>query len=410
MGMPPTLGFESPTIVLNAVRPALLRAKDLAKRVGARAVRARDGQTEDRAQASDRALTPNVPPADQPVALRRLGDAHPAPVGPEGRVLPSDSSEHGEEVRTPTPRGVLASYSALRGMGTIELRNKVIAISGASSGIGAATAIACARAGMCVALCARREDRLAALVDDIRHAGGRAMSFVADVSDPAQCQAFVDKTVETFGSLYAVYANAGYGLEKPILDTTDREMRAIFETNFFGTLNLVRPAAALMLKNQASSDSEPRGHVLICSSCLARQTLPFYGAYCATKAAQHHIGRALRLELATQSIAVTTVHPITTRTELFDLVKRKSGIQQLSHESPGWFTQSAESVGDRTVACLRKPKTELWPGVRGQLVRLGMTLGSLMPGLTDRALRGMVTKRELAAGDKPASKAEKAAL
>lgn len=294
-------------------------------------------------------------------------------------------------------------------MGTIELRNKVIAISGASSGIGAATAIACARAGMSVALCARREDRLAALVDDIRHAGGRAMGFVADVSDPAQCQAFIDKTVETFGSLYAVYANAGYGLEKPILDTSDREMRAIFETNFFGTLNLVRPAAALMLKNQPASDSEPRGHVLICSSCLSRQTLPYYGAYCATKAAQQHIGRALRLELSNKRIAVTTVHPITTRTELFDLMKRKSGIQQLAHESPGWFTQSAESVGDRTLTCLRKPKAELWPGVRGQLVRLGMTLGSLLPGLTDRALRGIVTKREVGSDGKSSSEAGKSA-
>lgn len=394
--MPPTLGFESPTIVLNAVAPALRTARDLARRVGARAVRARETQ--------------NLPdqPA-QPAALRRVGATDPAPTEPGLRDSQDRSPALGEEVPPRTTRGVHASYSALRAMGTIELRNKVIAISGASSGIGAATAIACARAGMSVALCARREDRLAALVDDIRHAGGRAMGFVADVSDPAQCQAFIDKTIETFGSLYAVYANAGYGLEKPILDTSDRELRAIFETNFFGTLNLVRPAAALMLKNQATSETEPRGHVLICSSCLARQTLPFYGAYCATKAAQHHIGRALRLELVTQRIAVSTVHPITTRTELFDLVKRKSGIQQLSHESPGWFTQSAESVGDRTVACLRKPKAELWPGVRGQLVRLGMTLGSLLPGLTDRALRGMVTKREATTGGKAASEAEKAA-
>lgn len=401
---PPTLGFESPSIVLNAVAPALRSARDLAKRVGSRAKRKRQEPAEISLQRQP------TTQADQPMALRRVGEVNPAPQETQPRSLPVDSSRNGEEPSKATLRGVLMPYSDLRSMGTIELRNKVIAISGASSGIGAATAIACARAGMCVALCARREDRLVALVDDIRHAGGRAMGFVADVSDPAQCQAFIDKTVETFGSLYAVYANAGYGLEKPILETTDREMRAIFETNFFGTLNLVRPAAALMMKNQPASEGEPRGHVLICSSCLARQTLPFYGAYCATKAAQQHIGRALRLELSTKRVAVTTVHPITTRTELFDLVKRKSGIQQLSHESPGWFTQSAESVGDRTVACLRKPKAELWPGVRGQLVRLGMTLGSLVPGLTDRALRGMVTKREAGSGKKSASEAGNAAV
>lgn len=295
-----------------------------------------------------------------------------------------------------SPRVRRSPYTAAMSMARIKLAGKPIAISGASSGIGAATAIACAKAGMPVGLMARRMDRLEQLADDIRHAGGRAIAFQGDVADAAACEQFIAKTVEAFGPLYSVYANAGYGIEQSILGTTDRELRAIFETNFFGTLNLIRPGVEAMQKRE-TLPGEPRGHVLICSSCLAKQALPYYGAYSATKAAQHHIGRAMRLELEPRNIVVSTVHPITTSTELFDLVKRRSGIEKLSHNSPGWLTQTAQFVGERTVACLERPRAEVWTGFRGNFVRLGMAVGGLLPGFMDSVLRGMVRKRESAA-------------
>ncbi len=280
-------------------------------------------------------------------------------------------------------------------MGIVQLRGKVIVISGASSGIGAATAIACARAGMSVALGARRLDKLDALVKTIEGEGGRAIAVKSDVSDGAQCVELVEKAFDAFGPVYSVYANAGYGLEKSFAQMTEQELRAIFETNLFGTTNLVRAALRRMNAERppGTGRGEPRGHVLICSSCLARQAIPYYGAYSATKAAQHHLGQAMRHELQPSGVAVTTVHPITTSTELFDKVKQLSGSQRLSHSSPGWLTQTPEFVAARTIACLRRPRAELWPGLAGGMIRVAMSVAGMWPGLGDFALRRMVRKR-----------------
>ncbi len=279
-------------------------------------------------------------------------------------------------------------------MGKIELRGKTIVISGASSGIGAATAMACARAGMMVAMGARRVDKLDALVKTINSEGGRAIAVKTDVSDPAQCVELVERAFGEFGPVYCVYANAGYGLEKSFLQMTEAELRAIFETNLFGTTSLVRAALLRMKPAGADRDGGPRGHVLICSSCLSRQPIPYYGAYSATKSAQHHIGQAMRLELEPRGVAVSTVHPITTSTELFDKVKELSGSQRLSHSTPGWMTQTSAFVAERTVACLRKPRAEVWPGWRGGMIRLAMGVSSMWPGMGDFALRKMVRSRE----------------
>src|SRR5262249_55651912 len=127
-------------------------------------------------------------------------------------------------------------------MGRIDLTGKPIAITGASSGIGLATALACARAGMPVALAARREDRLSAAVEKIRATGGKAIAVRTDVDKPEDCRALVERTVSEFGSIYAIFANAGYGAFMPIATTPDEDLRAIFETNFWGTLNTIRPA------------------------------------------------------------------------------------------------------------------------------------------------------------------------
>ncbi|CAN5855243.1 SDR family oxidoreductase [soil metagenome] len=275
----------------------------------------------------------------------------------------------------------------------IDLRGKVIAISGASSGIGAATAIECARAGMKVALGARRLERLQTLAERIRRDGGEALAVQLDVADAPACVAFIAQTVEMFGGLHAVFANAGYGVEQSMIEMPEAELRQIFEVNFFGSLNLVRPAVKHMLAQPAPAHGARRGHVLICSSCLAKMTIPFYGAYSATKAAQHHVGQALRLELEPKGIAVTTVHPISTESEFFDAVKRVSGTESLSHSSPGIMTQTPAFVGKRVVARLKRPRPELWPGVRGVMVRTGMSLSALLPGTTDFVLRGMVKRR-----------------
>jgi len=277
---------------------------------------------------------------------------------------------------------------------TVSLQGRSIAITGASSGIGAATAVACAQSGMNVALMARRGDKLEQVADQCRALGVKAITLVGDVTDVAACSELITKSVSTFGSLYSVYANAGYGIEKAGLDLTDSELRQIFEVNFFGTMNTIRPAAAHFATRPFEGDARlrPRGHILICSSCLARMPIPRYGAYSATKAAQAHLGRAMKLELEAKGIAVTTIHPISTASGFFETVKVHTGVSDLAAHTPGFFIQSTEKVARCTVDALKNPKNEVWPGFRGKFTRFGMAVCTLFPFLPDLALRGMARR------------------
>lgn len=266
---------------------------------------------------------------------------------------------------------------------TVELRDRPIAITGASSGIGRATAVACARAGMLVAAAARREDRLKDLVTEIRGFGGRAIAVACDVVNPGECTALVDRTIAEFGSIYSVFANAGYGIEKPINDMTDEEWRSILETNFFGTLSTIRSALPAMLKAGT-------GHVLICTSCVSKIALPRFGAYTATKAAQDHVGRALRLELSGTGVHVSTVHPIGTTTEFQEVSALKSGRGTPASHTPRMFLQTPERVAGAVVACLRRPRPEVWTS---HATRLLFALGIAFPRLADGALARTYRKK-----------------
>ena len=257
-----------------------------------------------------------------------------------------------------------------------------IAITGASSGIGAATARACAAAGMPVALAARRLDRLESLAHEITDAGGRAVAVECDVTNPEQCGSLVERTVEAFGSLHAVFANAGYGREGAVLDIPDDEHRAMFETNFWGTLNTIRPAVERMRPAR-------RGHVLICSSCLSKIGVPHYAAYCATKSAQDIYGRALRFELADDGIDVSTVHPVATRTEFDEINRRLSGGARLHGAGNSKGVQTPERVADAIVRCLRRPRSEVWTSP----MRYALALSVALPEFRDRTIARKVRKR-----------------
>ncbi len=286
-------------------------------------------------------------------------------------------------------------------MPRIDLHNRVIAITGASSGIGAATAIAAAQAGMDVALCARRLDKLNAVAQRVRDSGRRALTFQCDVTDPAQVQAFIDAIVAEFGRLDVLYANAGYGLLKSVEETTDAEYREIFETNFYGTLNAVRaalPALRSTADGRASSSRSPkpspdnsryRGHIVICSSAISEVAVPFFGAYAATKSAQDSIAGSLRAELAHENIFVTSVHPIGTKSEFFQEVARRDGQGEMSSNTPDFATQTPEHVARRIVASLRRPRAEVWPSVPA---RWGLALLTALPWLAALVMRKYAAK------------------
>lgn len=263
------------------------------------------------------------------------------------------------------------------------LPDKPIIITGAATGIGRATAIACARAGMPVVLTGRRPERLRNAEAEICDAGGKAFVVPGDVTDPEECKLAVESCVAEFGSVYAVFANAGYGIEAPMHEMPEDDLRDIFEVNFFGSMNIIYAALPHLLRQRS-------GHILFCSSCLAKFTIPNYGAYSATKAAQHHVGRAMRLELAPFGIHVSTVHPIGTKTDFFSHITARNGGPEIVKHSPDFLLQEPATVARAVVRCLRSPRPEVWTSV---LVRYGMAFGGLFPRFSDLFVRRMVTDR-----------------
>lgn len=265
----------------------------------------------------------------------------------------------------------------------IDLHGKPICITGASAGIGRATALQCARAGMPVLVAARREARLREVVEEIRAEGGRAEWVTVDVADPESNERMIERAIDAFGSLYAVFANAGFGVERAMHEMTDEELRQIFEVNFFGSMHTIRPALPHLLERG-------EGHVLICSSCVAKFALPYYGAYSATKAAQNHIGRAMRLELEPLGVHVSTIHPVGTKTEFFDVTKQRSEVARLVEHSSDRFMQTPERVANAILKCLRKPRPEVWTS---KFVHWGMAISMATPRIADASVRWMVDRR-----------------
>lgn len=270
-----------------------------------------------------------------------------------------------------------------------DLTDKVIIITGASSGIGTATAIECARAGMDVVLNARRADRLDAVNGQIRSLGRRAVAVVGDVTDATNSDRLLNAAEGEFGRFDAVFANAGYGSESAMTEFSTEALREMFETNFFASVDLLQKAARRLMR-----EGKP-GHLLMCSSCLARFSLPLHGHYAATKAAQCQVCWSMRAELRPHGIEVSSVMPVTTTTEFFEVSARRGGRsarpRMIPEHSPRLFTQPPERVARAIVRCLRKPVAEVWTS---RIVRTVAGVMTMFPRFTDGIMRAQM-KREI---------------
>ena len=190
---------------------------------------------------------------------------------------------------------------------------RVLLITGASSGIGAQTARRAAERGYRVVLGARREDPLRELAAEL---GGeqRAVSVRCDVTDWRQQQALAQAALDSFGRLDAVFANAGFGAARGFLEETVEHWREMVLTNVLGVALTIRAALPTLLE-------AGRGHFLLTGSVAGRRALPG-SLYSATKWSVTAIGEALRQELRqmheNNSIRVTLIEPGITDTDFFD--------------------------------------------------------------------------------------------
>jgi A-factor type gamma-butyrolactone 1'-reductase (1S-forming) len=220
------------------------------------------------------------------------------------------------------------------------LFGKVVLITGASSGIGAAAARVFSQEGATVVLAARREERLAALVGELKGKGAEAAYVVSDVTVAEDAARAVDFTVRTYGRLDSAFNNAGLGGDRtPLHLMGDEVYDAVMDTNVRGVWNCLRYEIAAMLANGA-------GSIVNNSSVGGLVAIPAAAPYIAAKHAVVGLTRAAADEYAQQGIRVNAVAPGTTRSEITaDWFGRNPGLEEMvNSRTPQGRTADPEEI------------------------------------------------------------------
>jgi NADP-dependent 3-hydroxy acid dehydrogenase YdfG len=212
------------------------------------------------------------------------------------------------------------------------LDGRVALVTGASSGLGEATALALAAGGAAVGLAARRADRLDALVRRIEAAGGTALALPGDVCDEAFATAAVDRTVEHFGRIDILVNSAGTTRLGTVADGDTDDFRLLIDVNLLATLYTCKAALAHM-KPQGSGD------IINISSLASRMPVPGMSAYSSSKHALNAMTDGMRMEVGKLGIRVCILMPGSTGTEVADGIKDDKAREGLKAylNSPGYL-------------------------------------------------------------------------
>jgi clavulanate-9-aldehyde reductase len=230
---------------------------------------------------------------------------------------------------------------------SIDLREQVVAVTGASSGIGEATALACARAGASVALAARRVDRIEALADRITADGGRAIAVPTDVGEEGQARAFVERAHAELGRLDVLVNNAGVMLLGPIENAPTEEWRRMIHVNVFGVLYCTHAALPLM-------HAQESGHIVNVSSVAGRVARAGSGVYNLTKFGVGAFSESLRQEAVAMGVRVTLIEPGAVATEL-PTHNRPEVLEQIAKRFAGVTPLSAEDIANAILYAIGQP-------------------------------------------------------
>ena len=255
----------------------------------------------------------------------------------------------------------------------------VVAITGASAGIGRACAERLARDGHAVALNARRADRLQDVVAGITTAGGRAIAIPGDVTDSEDMRALVAATVAAFGRLDAMICNAGIGFHGTLAESSPEVAKRLVDVNILGTMYAAHAAHEVFVRQKA-------GHLVAISSVAGVRGVSGMSVYSATKAAQIGFIEALRTEFLGSGLHASVVYPVSTQTEFHEAMHRTFG-HAVEGKGP---RQDASTVADAVVRCLAHPRGEVFPYGPARLLRVA---NALAPGLVDRFMRRFSRRR-----------------
>ncbi|ESW82959.1 MULTISPECIES: SDR family NAD(P)-dependent oxidoreductase [unclassified Mesorhizobium] len=227
------------------------------------------------------------------------------------------------------------------------LAGKVALVTGASSGIGEATAVALAAAGAKVAIAARRADRLEALAARIEEAGGAALRIEADVTSNDDVTAMVDKVVAEWGRLDILVNNAGVMLLSPAADAELDDWRRMVELNLLALMGVTK--AALPHLRAA------KGHIVNVSSIAGRVANPGASGYAATKFGVVGFSESLRREVYADKVRVTVIEPGLVRTELGDHVTNPAAKAGLDQRLAAMEALTAEDIAAAILYAVGQP-------------------------------------------------------
>ncbi|WP_219419174.1 SDR family oxidoreductase [Pseudonocardia nigra] len=266
----------------------------------------------------------------------------------------------------------------------MRVRDSVVVVTGASSGIGRATALACAAHGAAVVLAARREDALQEVVHQCEAAGGSALAVPTDVTDADAVQGLARRAVEGFGRIDVWVNCAAVTAFAPFQEIPLGDFRRILDVNIMGYVHGAR-AALPYLRDQG------KGVLIDVSSIVSAVPQPYTHAYSMTKAAVRVLGASLRQELwldGATHVKVCTVLPATIDTPFFDHTANYTG--RKAKALPPVY--SAERVARTIVNLIRVPRREVIVGPMGRSLVMQMKVA---PGLTERQMALQVDKAHL---------------
>ena len=236
-------------------------------------------------------------------------------------------------------------------------QNKVVHITGASSGIGRGLALNIARRGATVGAVARRADAITDLVKEIQGTGGEAIALPGDVQDAASMRLVVEQLHERYGRVDMLIANAGVGTSTDGSKVSGAEVARVMNVNLVGAANSVEAVVPGMLKRRS-------GHLVVISSLAAYRGLPKSAAYCASKAAVSAFFESLRLDLEPRGINVTIIHPGFIKTPL------TAG----RDASMPWLMELEAAVEKIVRAIEKRKKSYAFPWQLATIVRAGMVM------------------------------------